>query len=84
MELHYSYEDIEPYEGRRGPRGDDARHRQQLGFPPPIPLAEPWELGPPVPVLDKVSWPAPSTRVGEVDVDDDEDDSGLWRTRWPT
>jgi len=57
MEIHYSYEDIEDYEDYEDPEGTMLAHREELGLPPPIPLAEPWELGPPVLIRDEPSWP---------------------------
>jgi len=75
MELHYGYEDIEDYVDYEDPEGTMLAHRQQLGVPSPIPLAEPWELGPPVLIRDEPNWPPPGSAAGEVDIAEDD---GRW------
>ena len=61
MEIHYSYEDIEEYVAYEDPERTMLAHREQMGLPPPIPLAEPWELPPPVLFNDERSAKAVPT-----------------------
>jgi len=84
MEIHYSYEDYED------PEGTMLAHREQLGVPPPIPLAEPWELGPPVLIRDEPSWPmtnhddwpVPTKPSGGVDFGQEDEVANLIAADW--
>lgn len=90
MQIHYSYEDIEDYEDYEDPEGTMLAHREQLGLPPPIPLAEPWELGPPVlirgepswPMTNQADWPVPPKPSGWVDFDQEDEVANLIAAEW--
>ena len=90
MEIHYSYEDIEDYEDYEDPEGTMLAHREQLGLPPPIPLAEPWELGPPVLIRDEPSWPmtnhddwpVPTKPSGGVEFGEEDEVANLIAADW--
>lgn len=90
MEIHYSYEDIEDYEDYEDPEGTMLAHREQLGLPPPIPLAEPWELGPPVlirdepswPMTNEADWPIPTKPSGGVDFGEEDEVANLIAAEW--
>lgn len=90
MEIHYSVEDIEEYLEFEDPEGSMLAHREQLGLPPPIPLVEPWELGPPVLIRDDPAWPrtgpaawsTPTKPSGRGGIDQEDDIANLIAAEW--
>lgn len=64
--IHYSPADIEDYLEYEDPEGTMLAARKAAGLPPPIPLAEPWDPGPPILMTSRgqvAPWQSPATRA---------------------